>query len=160
MRGLDTLMQFSYIDTARKAAAGASYGGYMMNWFEGHTDRFRTIISHDGLYNFYSMYGGTEETWFDEWEHGIPWETPDYDKFSPHRYAKNFKTPMLIIHGELDYRIPVGEGMQLFTTLQRLGIPSKFLYFPDEGHWVLKPQNSELWHKTVFDWLAQYLTRL
>jgi dipeptidyl aminopeptidase/acylaminoacyl peptidase len=157
MRGVDTLMQFPFIDTSRKAAAGASFGGYMMNWFEGHTDRFKTIVSHDGTYNFYSSYGVTEETWFDEWEHGTPWETPDFDKYSPNKYAKNFKTPMLLIHGELDFRVPVGEGMQLFTALQRQGIPSKFLYFPDEGHWVLKPQNSELWHKTVFDWLAQYL---
>ena len=157
MRGLDTLMQFPYIDTVRKAAAGASFGGYMMNWFEGHTDRFKTIVSHDGTYNFYSSYGVTEETWFDEWEHGIPWETPDFDKFSPNKYAGNFKTPMLLIHGELDFRVPVGEGMQLFTALQRKGIQSKFLYFPDEGHWVLKPQNSELWHKTVFEWLAQFL---
>ncbi len=158
MRGVDTLVTFPYIDSTRKAAAGASYGGYMMNWFEGHTDRFRTIITHDGVFNFTSSYGLTEETWFDEWEHGIPWETPDFEKFSPHKYAANFKTPMLIIHGELDYRVNVGEGMQLFTTLQRKGIPSKVLYFPDEGHWVLKPQNSELWHLTVFDWLRQYLT--
>ncbi len=158
MRGVDTLMSFPYIDTVRKAAAGASYGGYMMDWFEGHTNRFKTIVTHDGVYNFYSEYGVTEETWFDEWEHGIPWETPDFDKFSPHRYAANFKTPMLIIHGELDYRVPVGEGMQLFTALQRQGIPSKFLYFPDEGHWVSKPLNSELWHLTVFDWLREYLT--
>ena len=157
MKGVDTLMHFPYIDTARKAAAGASFGGYMMNWFEGHTDRFKTIICHDGTYNFYSSYGVTEETWFDEWDHGIPWETPDFAKYSPNMYANNFKTPMLVIHGELDYRVPVSEGMQLFTALQRQGIPSKFLYFPDEGHWVLKPQNSELWHKTVFEWLADYL---
>lgn len=157
MRGVDTLMQFPYIDTVKKAAAGASFGGYMMNWFEGHTDRFKTIVSHDGDYDFYTAYGVTEETWFAEWETGIPWQTPDFDKFSPHKYAQNFKTPMLLIHGELDYRVPVCEGMQLFTALQRQGIPSKFLYFPDEGHWVLKPQNSELWHKTVFDWIAQYL---
>lgn len=146
-----------YVDTNRMAAAGASYGGYMMNWFEGHTDKFKTIVVHDGVYNFDSMYGTTEEVWFDEWEHGIPWETPDYDKFSPHRYAANFKTPMLIIHNELDFRVPISEGQQLFTTLQRKGIPSKFLSFPDEGHWVLKPANSELWHKTIFAWLAEYL---
>ncbi|HUN66052.1 MAG TPA: S9 family peptidase [Bacteroidota bacterium] len=157
MHGLDTLVTFPYIDTVRKAAAGASFGGYMMNWFEGHTDRFRTIVSHDGTYNFASSYGVTEETWFDEWEHGIPWETQDFDKYSPNKYAANFKTPMLLIHGELDFRVPVGEGLQLFTALQRRGITSKLLYFPDEGHWVLKPQNSELWHRTVFDWLAGYL---
>lgn len=157
MNGLASMENQPYINTKNMAAAGASYGGYMMNWLNGHTDKFKTIICHDGVYNFYSMYGATEETWFDEWEHGIPWETKDYDKFSPHKYAQNFKTPTLIIHNELDFRVPVGEGLQLFTTLQRKGIPSKLLYFPDEGHWVLKPQNSELWHKTVFEWLAEYL---
>ncbi len=157
MSGVAYMEKQSYVDVNKMAAAGASYGGYMMNWLNGHTDKFKTLICHDGVYNFSSMYGVTEETWFDEWEHGIPWETPDYDKFSPHRYAQNFKTPMLIIHGELDYRVPVGEGFSLFTTLQRKGIPSKLLYFPDEGHWVLKPQNSEMWHITVFDWLKEYL---
>ncbi|MHB1049241.1 MAG: dipeptidyl-peptidase 5 [Bacteroidota bacterium] len=157
MNGLAYMEKLPYIDKTKMAAAGASYGGYMMNWINGHTDKFKAIVNHDGVYNFYSMYGTTEEVWFDEWEHGIPWETKDFDKFSPHKYAKNFKTPMLIIHNELDFRVPVGEGMQVFTTLQRKGIPSKFLYFPDEGHWVLKPQNSELWHTTIFDWLEEYL---
>ena len=157
MNGLAYMEKLPYIDKTKMAAAGASYGGYMMNWINGHTDKFKAIVNHDGVYNFYSMYGTTEEVWFDEWEHGIPWETKDFDKFSPHKYAKNFKTPMLIIHNELDFRVPVGEGMHLFTTLQRKGIPSKFLYFPDEGHWVLKPQNSELWHTTIFDWLEEYL---
>ncbi len=157
MAGLAVAEALPYVDATRMAAAGASYGGYMMNWMMGHTDKFRTYVVHDGVYNFYSMYGTTEEVWFDEWEHGIPWETPDFDRFSPHKYAQNFKTPALIIHGELDYRVPLTEGQQLFTTLQRKGIPSKFLYFPDEGHWVLKPANSELWHKTVFGWLATYL---
>ncbi|MGE5314845.1 MAG: prolyl oligopeptidase family serine peptidase [Acidobacteriota bacterium] len=158
MKGLDYVTKtFPYIDSTKMAAAGASYGGYMMNWFQGNTKRFKTLVTHDGTFNFYSMYGVTEETWFDEWEHGIPWETKNFDRFSPHKYAKNFSTPNLIIHGELDYRVPVGEGFALFTTLQRKGIPSKFLYFPDEGHWVLKPQNSELWHTTVFNWLKDYL---
>lgn len=157
MNGVAYMEKLPYVDVNRMAAAGASYGGYMMNWLNGHTEKFKTLICHDGVYNFHSMYGVTEETWFDEWEHGIPWETPDYDKFSPHKYAQNFKTPMLIIHGELDYRVPVGEGFSLFTTLQRKGIASKLLYFPDEGHWVLKPQNSEMWHNTVFDWLKEYL---
>lgn len=158
MKGLDYVTKtYPFIDSTRMAAAGASYGGYMMNYFQGHTKRFKTIVTHDGTYNFTSMYGVTEETWFDEWEHGIPWETKNFEKFSPHTAAKNFSTPNLIIHGELDYRVPVGEGLALFTTLQRKGIPSKFLYFPDEGHWVLKPQNSELWHTTVFNWLKDYL---
>jgi dipeptidyl aminopeptidase/acylaminoacyl peptidase len=157
MACLAFMEQQPYVDASRMAAAGASYGGYMMNWFEGHTDKFRCIVTHDGVYNFDSMYGATEEVWFDEHEHGKPWEDPDFDKFSPHKYAANFKTPMLIIHNELDFRVPISEGQQLFTMLQRRGIPSKFLSFPDEGHWVLKPQNSELWHQTVFAWLAEYL---
>jgi dipeptidyl aminopeptidase/acylaminoacyl peptidase len=159
MNGLAMLEKLPYIDTTRMAAAGASYGGYMMNWFQGHTDKFKTLVTHDGTFNFYNSFGATEEVWFDEWEHGIPWETPDFDKFSPHKYTQNFKTPNLVIHSELDYRVPVTEGLSLFTYLQRKGIPSKLLYFPDEGHWVLKPQNSELWHKTVFDWLADYLKK-
>ena len=157
MNGLDYMTRLPYIDTNRMASAGASFGGYMMNWFQGHTDRFKALVTHDGVYNFYNMYGSTEEVWFDEWEHGIPWETPDFDKFSPHKYAANFKTPNLVIHNELDFRVPLDEGISLFTTLQRKGIPSKWLYFPDEGHWVLKPQNSELWHKTIFEWLGGYL---
>ncbi len=146
-----------WIDTGRMAAAGASFGGYMMNWFQGHTDKFKTLVTHCGVYNFHSMYGVTEELWFAEWDTGIPWETPDFEKFSPHRFAGRFRTPNLIIHTELDFRVPIGEGLQLFTALQRRGVPSRLLYFPDEGHWVLKPQNSELWHKTIFGWLDEQL---
>jgi dipeptidyl aminopeptidase/acylaminoacyl peptidase len=140
------------------AAAGASFGGYMMDWFEGHTTCFKTLITHCGVYNFDSMYALTDELWFDEWEHGgPPWVNREsYKKFSPHRYAKNFKTPMLIIHNDLDFRVPVAEGLQLFTTLQRLHVPSKMINFPDEGHWVLKPANSAFWHKKVFAWLKKY----
>ncbi|MBL9187588.1 MAG: S9 family peptidase [Opitutaceae bacterium] len=148
-----------WIDRTRMAAAGASYGGYMMNWFQGHTDKFKTLVTHCGVYDFVSMYGTTEETWFDEWDHGIPWENPDFEKWSPHKHAAKFKTPNLVIHNELDFRVPIGQGLALFTTLQRRGVPSKFLYFPDEGHWVLKPQNSELWHRTIFEWLAGYLKK-
>jgi dipeptidyl aminopeptidase/acylaminoacyl peptidase len=157
MAGLSYMERQAYVDAKRMAAAGASYGGYMMNWFEGHTDKFKAIVTHDGVFDFQTMYGTTDELWFDEWEHGIPGETSGFDQFSPDRFAANFKTPNLIIHNELDFRVPVGQGMSLFTTLQRKGVPSKFLYFPDEGHWVLKPQNSELWHKTIFEWLAEYL---
>ncbi len=146
-----------YVDTHRMAAAGASYGGYMMNWFQGHTDKFKTLVTHCGVYDFATMYGTTEELWFDEWEHGIPWENPDFEKWSPHKFAANFKTPNLVIHNELDFRVPIHQGLSLFTTLQRKGVPSRLLYFPDEGHWVNKPQNSELWHRTVFEWLAGYL---
>jgi dipeptidyl aminopeptidase/acylaminoacyl peptidase len=157
MNCLSWLEKQPYVDSTHMAAAGASYGGYMMNWLEGHTDKFKCIVTHDGVYDFASMYGSTDELWFAEWETGLPWDTPDYDKFSPSKYAANFKTPDLIIHNELDFRVPVGQGEQVFTMLQRRGIPSKYLSFPDEGHWVLMPQNSQLWHKTVFDWLGTYL---
>jgi dipeptidyl aminopeptidase/acylaminoacyl peptidase len=159
MKGVDYAENLSYVDKDRKAAAGGSFGGYMINWIAGNAgDRFKALVCHEGTFNLYSKYGTTDEVWFNEWEQGIPWENMEgYDKFSPYRYAANFKTPMLIIQNELDYRVPVSEGMQLFTFLQRKGVPSKWLYFPDEGHWVTKPANSEFWHQTVFDWLAQYL---
>lgn len=158
MAGVTYLEKLPYIDTTRMAAAGASFGGYMMNWFEGHTTKFKTLIAHCGVYNFDSMYALTDELWFDEWEHGgPPWGHRDsYEKHSPHRFAQNFKTPMLIIHNDLDFRVPVSEGLQLFTTLQRLGVPSKMINFPDEGHWVAKPANSIYWHREVFAWLAKY----
>jgi dipeptidyl aminopeptidase/acylaminoacyl peptidase len=158
MAGLAYLEKQPWIDPDRMAAAGASFGGYMMNWFQGHTTKFKTLITHCGVYNFDSMYALTDELWFDEWEHGgPPWMKRDsYEKHSPHRFAANFKTPMLIIHNDLDFRVPVAEGHQLFTTLQRLGVPSRFINFPDEGHWVLKPANSAYWHKEVFAWLAKY----
>jgi len=157
MACMDWLEQQPFIDATRVAAAGASYGGYMMNWFQGHTDRFRTLVTHCGVYNLESMYGTTEELWFTEWDTGIPWKNEDQLKWSPHKYAANFKTPNLIIHNDLDFRVPLSEGMQLFTALQRQGVPSKLIMFPDEGHWVNKPQNSELWHKEIFAWLADYL---
>jgi dipeptidyl aminopeptidase/acylaminoacyl peptidase len=159
MAGLAYLEKQPYIDTKRMAAAGASFGGYMMNWFQGHTTKFKTLITHCGVYNFDSMYALTDELWFDEWEHGgPPWavKRDSYEKHSPHLFAKNFKTPMLIIHNDLDFRVPVAEGLQLFTTLQRLKVPSKMINFPDEGHWVLKPANSAYWHKEVFAWLKKY----
>jgi dipeptidyl aminopeptidase/acylaminoacyl peptidase len=160
MAGLAYMEKQDYIDKERMAAAGASFGGYMMNWFEGHTTKFKTLITHCGVYNFDSMYATTDEIWFDEWEHGgKPWDKDKreaFEKFSPHRYADKFQTPMLIIHNDLDFRVPVSEGLQLFNTLQRKGIPSKLINFPDEGHWVSKPRNSEYWHKEVFAWLARY----
>jgi dipeptidyl aminopeptidase/acylaminoacyl peptidase len=165
MTGLDYAEQhYPFIDKNRECALGASYGGYMANWVLGHTDRFKCIVSHDGMFNPESAYGTTEELWFNEWEFkGKPWdyygksdsENP-YRKWAPALSAKNFKTPTLVVHGQLDYRLDVSEGYQLFDTLQRMGIPSKMLYFPDEGHWVLKPQNSRLWYKTVNDWVDQW----
>ena len=159
MNGVDMLAALPYVNGDRIGAAGASYGGYMINWILGHTTRFKALVSHDGVYNLESMYGATEELWFPEFEFGgTPWDNPElYEKWSPHRFAKNFATPTLVVHGELDYRVPIGEGLQLFTALQRRGVPSKLLYFPDEGHWVLKPQNSKLWYQTVGDWLDQWL---
>ncbi|MBI3409738.1 MAG: S9 family peptidase [Planctomycetes bacterium] len=163
MAGLAYLEKQPYIDTARMAAAGASFGGYMMNWFAVNTDKFKTLITHCGVWNFDSMYATTEEIWFDEWEHGgPPWgkNRESYEKHSPHRLAGNlskFKTPMLVIHNDLDFRVPVSEGLQLFTTLQRQGVPSRFVNFPDEGHWVLKPRNSQHWHNEVFAWLKKHV---
>lgn len=159
----DVLRRNSFIDRNRIGAAGASYGGYMINWILGHNNdprfRFKVLVSHDGVYNLESMYGATEELWFPEWEFkGTPWTNPAmYSRWSPHKFVQNFNTPILIIHSELDFRVPLGEGMQLFTAVQRKGIDSKFLTFPDEGHWVLKPQNSNLWYHTVLDWLDKYL---
>ncbi len=151
------------IDRNRIGAAGASYGGYMVNWILGHnTDprfKFAALHSHAGVYNLESMSGATEELWFVDWEFkGMPWENPvNYTRWSPHRFAKNFKTPTLVTHGELDYRVPVGEGLQLFTALQRQNIESRFVYFPDEGHWILKPQNSIYWYKEVLGWFGKHL---
>ncbi|HUX45359.1 MAG TPA: S9 family peptidase, partial [Terracidiphilus sp.] len=165
MTGLDYAEQhYPFIDKSRECALGASYGGYMANWVLGHTQRFRCIVTHDGMFNPESAYGSTEELWFNEWEfRGKPWDyygKPDsenpFRKWSPAMSAKNFHTPTLVIHSQLDYRLDVSEGFQLFTTLQRLGVPSKMLYFPDEGHWILKPQNSQLWWKTVNDWVDQW----
>ncbi|MGB9610478.1 MAG: prolyl oligopeptidase family serine peptidase, partial [Bryobacteraceae bacterium] len=143
-----------YVDPERFAAAGGSYGGYMVNWILGHTDRFRALVSHAGVYDLYSMGGETEELWFPLWEfRGLPWENPEmYDRWSPSRYAANFRTPTLVIHGELDYRVPYGQGLQLFTALQMKKVPSKLVLFPDEGHWVLKPQNSLFWYRMFLDW--------
>ncbi|MEP6604188.1 MAG: S9 family peptidase [Spartobacteria bacterium] len=159
MKGLDYVEKtYPFIDKSREAALGASYGGYMANWVLGHTDRFKCIVSHDGVFNTESAYGTTEELWFNEWEFkGPPWKNRElYRKYSPHLFAEKFKTPTLVVHGQLDYRLDVSEGFQLFTTLQRMKVPSKMLYFPDEGHWVLKPQNSRLWYKTVNDWVDQW----
>lgn len=162
MAGLDYLVAQPWCDSQRIGAAGASFGGYMMNWFAVNTDRFQCLISHCSVWNLESMWGTTDELWFDEFEHGgVPWEIPDkYREFSPHVKAANlarFRTPMLVIHNDLDFRCPIGQGLELFTTLQRLGVPSKFVNFPDEGHWVTKPANSRFWHEQTFDWLKTYV---
>ena len=161
--GLDFVEKLEYVDKDRIGTAGASFGGYMQNWFAVSpiAKRFKCQISHCSVWNFESMWGTTDELWFDEWEHqGLPWEKPgSYAEFSPHKKAGELakhKTPMLVIHNDNDFRCPIGQGHELFTALQRNKVPSRFVNFPDEGHWVLKPKNSERWHKEVFDWLAKY----
>jgi dipeptidyl aminopeptidase/acylaminoacyl peptidase len=159
-KGLDAaLARYSWLDGDRVAALGASFGGYMINWIAGNwPNRFRCLVMHDGTLDERFAYFDTEELWFPEWEHaGTPWSNPqNYEKHNPVNFVKNWKTPMLVIHGALDYRVPDTQGLATFNTLQRLGIPSKLLYFPDENHWVLKPANSILWHETVLAWLDQW----
>lgn len=160
MLGLDyALSHYDWLDEKRVGALGASYGGWMINWINGHTDRFRCLVNHDGGFDEYANYFTTEELWFPEWEfRGVPWEKPElFDKFSPSRYVANWKTPTLVIHGARDYRLIDAEGIATFTALQRRGIPSQFLYFPDENHWVLKPKNSIVWHETILAWLEKWL---
>ena len=162
MRGLDYAEQkYPFIDKNRECALGASYGGYMVDWILGHTNRFQCLVSHDGMFNTISAFGSTEELWFPLWEfQGTPWTNrKSYDKWSPSNYATKFKTPTLVVHGQLDYRLDVSEGLQLFTYLQLLKIPSKMLYFPDEGHWVLKPQNSRMWYATVNEWVDAHVNQ-
>jgi len=162
MLGLDYAeTNYPFIDKTRECALGASYGGYAIDWILGHTDRFKCLVSHDGMFDTVSAYGTTEELWFPEWEfQGTPWTNRAmYEKWSPLNSATKFKTPTLVVHGQLDYRLDVSQGFELFTYLQRLKVPSKMLYFPDEGHWVLKPQNSQLWWKTVNEWVDSYLKK-
>jgi dipeptidyl aminopeptidase/acylaminoacyl peptidase len=161
--GLDHVEKLPYVDKDRMAAAGASFGGYMMNWFAVNpiATRFKCLITHCSVWNFESMWGTTDELWFDEYEHGgLPWEVPGkYREFSPHTRAGELgksKTPMLVVHNDLDFRCPIGQGHELFSALQRQGVPSRFVNFPDEGHWVLKPRNGAYWHREVFAWLTRY----
>lgn len=162
--GLDYVEKLPFVDKERIGSAGGSFGGYMMDWFAVNeiAPRFKCLITHCSVWNFESMWGTTDELWFDEWEHGgLPWEKPGkYAEFSPHKKAGNlgkYKVPMLVIHNDLDFRCPIGQGHELFSALQRQGVESRFVNFPDEGHWVLKPQNSLYWHKEVFDWLKKYV---
>jgi dipeptidyl aminopeptidase/acylaminoacyl peptidase len=162
MKGIDAaIAKYPYIDKTKLTAAGGSYGGYMANWLATHTDRFKAIVSHAGVYDKVSMYA-TEELWFEEHDsQGTPWTAADnYKKWSPSTYAGElgkYKTPTLVIAGERDYRVPYTQSLELFSALQRQGVPSKLLVFPEEGHWVLKPQNSQLWYQTFLDWLATYV---
>lgn len=163
MLGLNAaLARNGWMDSTRMGAAGASYGGYMVNWIAGHTHRFRALFTHDGVWNLEAMAGGTEELWFTEHEFGGEYWDPramasQYRVWSPHLYASNLRTPQLVVHGELDYRIPVSEGISLFTALQRQGVPSKLIIFPDEGHFVTRPDNQRLWYREVLGWFQHYL---
>jgi dipeptidyl aminopeptidase/acylaminoacyl peptidase len=162
--GIDFVKKLPYVDPDRMGAAGASFGGYMMNWFAVNeiAQNFKCLITHCSVWNFESMWGTTDELWFDEYEHGgLPWEKPGhYRQFSPHVRAGNlgkYRTPMLVIHNDLDFRCPIGQGHELFSALQRQGVKSRFVNFPDEGHWVLKPANSRYWHEEVFSWLKEHV---
>jgi dipeptidyl aminopeptidase/acylaminoacyl peptidase len=162
MSGLDAaLAKYTWLDGDRAAALGASYGGYMINWIAGHTDRFKALVVHDGNLDERSAYYATEELWFPEWEHGgTEWDHPDgYVKQDPIDFIKNWKTPTLVVHGGKDFRVVETEGISTFTALQRKGIPSRFLYFPDENHWVLKPADTKLWHDEVFAWIDRWTAR-
>ena len=160
MNGLDhALAAYPFLDGSRVAAAGGSYGGFMVNWIAGQTDRFKALVSHAGVFDLTSKYGSTEELWFPEWEFGgTPWDKPDhYREHSPSLRAGKFKTPTLVIHGALDFRVPDVQGLGMFTSLQRMGVPSRYLWFPDEGHWVKKPANRIVWWREVLGWMSRYL---
>ena len=160
MKGLDhALKTYEFLDGDRVAAAGGSYGGFMVNWIAGHTDRFKALVSHAGVFDLSSKYGTTEELWFPEWEFGgPPWEKAEhYRERSPSAFVKNFKTPTLVVHGALDFRVPDAQGLGMFTSLQRMGVPSRYVFFPDEGHWVTKPGNRVAWWNEVLGWMGTYL---
>ena len=159
MKGLDVVARLPYVDSTRMGAAGASYGGYMILWIAGHTNRFKVLVDHDGVFNPVSMAGSTEELWFTDWEFGGPLYANRalYEQWSPLNHVNNWKTPLLVVHGQLDYRVDLSEGYQAFTAAKRMGLDAKFLYFPDEGHWVLRPRNRRIWWGTVLDWLEGYL---
>lgn len=157
LKSVDAAEALPFVERGRTCAAGGSYGGYIINWMEGHTQRFRCLVSHDGTYELNGMYNATEELWFMEHEFGIPWLNPAVmQKWSPSSYASAFHTPMLVVQGELDFRVPGEQGLGMFTALQRQGVESRLLWFPDEGHWVLKPKNSALWWNTVLDWVDSH----
>ena len=158
MKAVDAAEKLPFVTPGHTCAAGASYGGYMIDWIAGHTDRFRCLVSHDGVFDPASQYFATEELWFPEWEfRGPPWQNPDlYRKWAPSTYVENFRTPTLVVQGELDFRVPPEQGLGMFAALQRRGVESRLLYFPDEGHWVLKPRNSRLWYHTVLGWIDSH----
>jgi dipeptidyl aminopeptidase/acylaminoacyl peptidase len=159
MSGVEHAARLPYVDSTRIAAAGGSYGGYLVNWIAGHSDRFDALVSHAGVYDLEAFYGATEELWFPEWEFaGPPWERDaEYERWSPHRFADRFRAPMLVLHGARDFRVPDTQGLALFTALRRRGVPARLVYFPDEGHWIGRPGNQRRWWGEVHAWLARYL---
>ena len=158
---VNEVAKLPFTDSTRMGIAGASYGGYAVNWILGHSNRFKAAVTHDGVFNLESMSMATEELWFTEWEFGgPPWSSKAREQFlqwSPHLFAQNIKTPTLIITNELDFRVPVDQGLQMFTVLRRNGVAAEALVFPDEGHWVLGANNSRAWHEAVFGWMKKYL---
>ena len=163
MTGLDAaITNFAFLDGTRVAAAGASFGGYMINWIAGQApERFKCLVCHDGNLDERMAYFDTEELWFPEWDHGgVPWEHPEgFTAHNPIDFVAQWKAPMLVIHGGRDYRVVDTQGLSTFTALQRRGIPSRLVYFPDENHWVLKPKNSIEWYGQVLGWIAQWTAR-
>ena len=160
LSAIDSMSKEPFVNKDKLGAVGASFGGYSVYWLEGHHNkRFKAFIAHDGVFNLESMYGGTEELWFNDYEFGGPyWKgSPDYEKFSPHKFVKNWDTPILIITNEKDYRVPYTQGLEAYTAARMQNIPARLLTFPDENHWVLKPQNSVLWQRTFYEWLDKYL---
>ena len=158
---IDNIAKEPWCDSDRLGAVGASFGGYSVYWLAGHHDnRFKCFIAHCGIYNTESMYAETEEMWFANWDYGgAPWDKNPNKSYtdSPHKSITKWNTPILVIHNEYDFRIPVTQGMQAFNAARMRGVPAKFLYFPDECHWVTKPQNGVLWQRVFFDWLDKYL---
>ena len=162
LSAIDSVSKEPYINKDKLGAVGASFGGYSVYWLAGnHNKRFKAFIAHCGVFNLESMYGATEELWFPDFDLGGPyWKSPapiSYSKFSPHHFVRSWDTPMLIIHNEKDFRVPLTQGMEAFTAARVQNIPARFLYFPDEGHWVNKPQNSVMWQRVFFEWLNKYL---
>jgi dipeptidyl aminopeptidase/acylaminoacyl peptidase len=160
MAGVDAVIaEYGFVDAGRLAVVGGSFGGYSTNWIIGHTDRFKAAVSHAGLFNLMSFFGATEELFYATWDMGdAPWDDPElFDKWSPHNHAESFSTPTLVTHGELDYRVPFAESLQLFTALQHRDIPSRLVVFPDEGHVILGPQNNVRWWREIHRWLGMYL---
>lgn len=160
-KGLEAvLLRYEWLDGTRICALGASYGGFMMNWIAGKwPERFRCLVNHAGIFDQRMMYYSTDELWFPEWDHGGPYFTvpEQYEKFNPAEHVNHWRTPMLITHGALDYRVPSTQGLAAFTALQRRGTKSRFVHFSDENHWILKPANSLQWHEEVKSWLAKHL---